>query len=366
MSAQSPGSPDTRPFLVRHRALRWLAPLGVVGVVAVTAAALVSSKGESATLTDTTPAALLADVNTSPATGFSGTVVAQLSLGLPTLPGATGADDASMTSLLSGSHTLRVWYGGPQRQRVALLGTTAETDVFHDGTQLWQWDSNDHVATHLTLPPPRSGRDHESLPTDVTSLAPAEIANRALAALDPTTVVTVGSDRVVADRSAYDLVLTPRTRATRVGSVHIAVDGATKVPLAVQVYARGADKPAVDVAFSDISFRTPSASHFSFTPPPGVRVVERSVPSALGASALRSQPTVIGTGWSAIVQTHLPSGRASMPDLPWPALPHVSGSWGSGRLLDAALGCALVTDDGRVFVGAVDPAALYSAAATHR
>jgi hypothetical protein len=42
-------------------------------------------------------------------------------------------------------------------------------------------------------------------------------------------------------------------------------------------------------------------------------------------------------------------------------LPKVSGSWGSGRLLQGTLFSALVTNDGRVAVGAVPPAQLYAA-----
>ena len=41
-------------------------------------------------------------------------------------------------------------------------------------------------------------------------------------------------------------------------------------------------------------------------------------------------------------------------------------AWGSGRLLDSKLVSILITDDGRVFAGAVDPSALYAAAATHK
>jgi hypothetical protein len=43
------------------------------------------------------------------------------------------------------------------------------------------------------------------------------------------------------------------------------------------------------------------------------------------------------------------------------ALPTVHGSWGSGHLLRGSLFSALLTDDGRVAVGAVAPQALYSA-----
>jgi len=41
----------------------------------------------------------------------------------------------------------------------------------------------------------------------------------------------------------------------------------------------------------------------------------------------------------------------------------VSGAWGSGRLLRTSLVSALITDNGRMFVGAVQPSVLYAAAA---
>ena len=44
-------------------------------------------------------------------------------------------------------------------------------------------------------------------------------------------------------------------------------------------------------------------------------------------------------------------------------LPTVSGAWGSGHLLRGTLFSALLTDDGRVAVGAVAPEALYAALA---
>ena len=41
---------------------------------------------------------------------------------------------------------------------------------------------------------------------------------------------------------------------------------------------------------------------------------------------------------------------------------HVSGSWGSGRLLRTTLVSVLVTSSGRVLIGAVTPDVLYRAA----
>ena len=47
-------------------------------------------------------------------------------------------------------------------------------------------------------------------------------------------------------------------------------------------------------------------------------------------------------------------------------LPTVRGSWGTGRLLSTRLLSVLITNDGRVFAGAVAPSALYAAAASHK
>jgi outer membrane lipoprotein-sorting protein len=347
--------------------------VGVVGVASLAATGMFKMGASPAALPQTTPARLIAAIQSSDASGFSGTVVSHLSLGLPDLPtlGDTGAG-TSFTSLLTGSHTLQVWYGGPDKQRIALLGATDETDLFHSGRNLWEWSSADKLAVHSVLP---AGAKREHQPLDdpaeaATTLTPDALARSAIAALDPTTTVAVTDDHVVADRAAYALVLTPRTSATKVGSVHISIDGATKVPLGVQVYARGATSPAIDVAFTSIRFAQPSDRNFTFTPPPGARVRESQpepattpAPHQKGAAA-RTGVQVTGSGWSRVVSVdgaatsldQLAGGAASK------ALTPVSGTWGTGRLLDSALMSVLITSDGRVIAGAVQPAQLYPAA----
>jgi outer membrane lipoprotein-sorting protein len=339
----------------------------VAGVTALVAGGVFNAQASSEQLPELTPTALLADVQTAGVPGFSGTVVARMSLGLPELPALGGGNTggASTASLLSGSHTMRCWYGGADRQRVALLGTTDETDVFRNGRDVWQWDSDEHVATHIMLPPERASHP-DATPT--TQLTPQQLAKRALAAIDPSTEVTVEHDRRIADRSAYELVLTPRDAATRVGSVRIAVAGSTKMPLGVQVFARGKSSAAIDVSFSHVTFKMPSASNFRFTPPPGATVHQgmQGVAPAHRAEGSGSVAT-FGAGWTAIAEYH--ADRAEIDKVAGPLLGRltaVHGDWGRGRLLDSALVSVLVTDDGRVFAGSVDPSALYAAATAHK
>jgi outer membrane lipoprotein-sorting protein len=353
----------------QHRALRWLLPACVAGVTALAAGGVFNAQASSGPLPELSPTALLADVQTADVPGMSGTIVAQMSLGLPELPAMGGnGGRASVGSLLSGSHTMRFWYGGPDRQRVALLGTTDETDVFHNGRDVWQWDSDEHVATHTVLP--AGQRVPEQHPA-IGEITPQQAAKRALAAIDPSTRVTVAHDGRVADRPAYELVLSPRDSATRVDSVRIAVDGSTKMPLGVQVFARGKSSPAIDVSFSHVSFKTPSASNFDFTPPPGATVRRGLPPSEhaehRAAAAHLGARKTIGSGWTAIVEYQ--STPAQIRQVAGPLVDRlraVHGGWGNGRLLDSTLFSVLVTDDGRVFVGTVEPSALYAAATTHK
>lgn len=361
--------------------MRWLAPVGVMGVAALAATGAFKAGATSESLPQTTPAALIAAVQTSEVDGFSGTVVSRFALGLPELPSIGGTSEGSTTlpSLLAGSHTLQIWYGGPERQRVALLGETDETDVFHNGRDLWQWSSADRVARHAVLPARTARPAATPVPSaPAASLTPVEVGRSALAALDPTTRVVMKPNRTVADRSAYELILTPRTDATKIGSVHIAIDGHTKVPLAVQIYARGASAPAVDIAFTTIRFGRQASRNFVFSPPPGAAVrkfgpakpttappVRATPPPVHGSVTPRKVVARTGSGWSTVIG--LRPGSAAVANLTsgpvLKALQPVSGAWGKGRLLDAALLSVLITDDGRVFAGAVPPSALYAAAA---
>jgi outer membrane lipoprotein-sorting protein len=344
------------PVVQRHPALRWLAPALLLGVVA----AVVSTA-----LDEVTPAALVTAVQHSSHAGFSGTVVSQLSLGLPalpTVPGWSGAGAAtSFSSLLAGSHTLQVWNGGARRQRVALLGPSGETDLFRNGNELWRWNSASGVAQHIVLPDGSAGQYPQHLPA---ALTPGALAIGALRALDARTALVLAPEVTVADRAAYQLVLTPRSAATKIGAVRVAVDGLTKVPLGVQVYAKGSDSPAIDVAYTSIRFDVPAERNFSFVPPPNATIDEVHGSGAL-QSPVSALPTASGRGWAAVLR--LPDGARGVDAATnvgaFRDLDAVSGHWGRGRLVQSDLLSLLVTHDGRVFAGAVQPGRLYAAAA---
>ena len=370
-------------LLHRRPALRWLVPLLLalgltVGITGV--AALSANAGDK--LAPRSASRLLVDVQKAQVHGLSGTIVQNADLGLPSLPGVGGAGSSDLSSMISGSHTLRLWYAGPNRVRLSLLGTLGESDVVRNGTDLWTWSSKDKSATHRTVPPTASTAPGL---TGATPVSPQQAADEALKAITPSTSVTTDGTATVAGRSAYELLLTPGDPGSLVGSVRIAIDAKTRVPTRVQVFAKGAGSPAVEVGFTSFDPTTPSSSVFRFNPPPGTKVTQAGTTSSTGGATGGRAPTlpgtqagqardrsaaprVVGEGWTAVVTGKAPlttSGGTSNPagslGSMLKALPRVRGGWGSGHLLSSALFSAVITDDGRFAVGAVPPGTLYAA-----
>jgi outer membrane lipoprotein-sorting protein len=372
--------------LPRSRALRWSVPALLAGGVAVAATGVITA-GASPPLPPRTAAQLLADLQRADVPGMSGTVVQNADLGLPEIPSngpgssPSGSTAAQLTGLLAGSHTLRLWVSGPDKERVALLSNLGETDVIHNGRDVWLWDSSSNKATHVVLPPGETGarRRGQELPAQV-GLTPDQAAARALAAIDPTTAVSTDGTASVAGRAAYELVLRPKDTRSMVGQIRLAIDARTHIPLRVQVFGRTAGaKPGLEVGFTRISFDQPGAEHFVFHQPPGGTTDTHVLAgggdlsgTVLGlpdrAEAHAAGAKVVGTGWTAVVvQDGVFIGGGGTDSGPLgplaQRLPRVSGSWGTGRLLTGKLFSALFTDDGRVLAGAVSPDLLYAAAA---
>jgi len=387
------------------RRARWAVPAGAVAVVAaVTAGSMATTAAASPVLPARSPAQLLSALASHAATPpqLSGTVVESAALGIPQLPGQQ--DPSSPLSMLSGSHTIRLWYSDPAHFRLALPVPLGETDVIRNGGTGWVWQSSSDSVQRIMLPAgghasPVTGAG--SLPA---SLTPQQAAQRLLAAAGPTTSVTSGPTTTVAGQDAYQLVVAPKDSRSLVGRVVVELDAQHPgVVLGVQVFARGAASPAFQTGFTSITFAAPPASTFAFTPPEGasVHTVTPGHPAGWTGTAPASRPavsgaTVSGKGWLAVAV--LPSsvlsavqhgnaagalGQAAQSAAGGPgsgggvdaagilaallrsATP-VSGAWGSGRLVTTSLVSILITSNGHVLIGAVAPSVLYGTAAQLR
>jgi outer membrane lipoprotein-sorting protein len=334
--------------------LNWMPAVAVPAVIAVGVLAVPLQAGASTDLPDRTPREVLELVAGSTVDTFSGTLEQTSDLGLPELPSTGDAETgaaADALDLLAGSHTVRVYQNGPDQRRVQVQDPLSERNLIQNGSDVWLYDSADRTAVHTELP-----ADADMSVSPERSHTPGELADTFLNEVAPTTIVGLGDNTEVAGRGAYELELTPNTDDTLVGSVAIAVDSETGLPLRVTVTAADATEPAISVAFTSLSLDAPAADLFSFTPPADATVTEKTLPAKPDAATARpeadpSGATVIGTGWDAVVAVPADaSGRAVAAS---PLYSQLTEAVDGGRAVSTTLLSVLITDDGRVFAGAV-------------
>ncbi|MEU7043936.1 DUF2092 domain-containing protein [Streptomyces varsoviensis] len=338
--------------------------------------------------------------------------------------GSDASPQSKLTELAAGTHTLRVAADGPDKQRLSIEEKAAEYSLIHNGDQLWGYDSASNSAYHATVPkdaaPKRSDAakgQSKDLAKGLQNASPQELAKQALGAVDGSTSVSVDGTAKVAGRDAYQLSVKPKQSGSTIESVRIAVDAKNGVPLKVTVNAKSGGKPVVDAGFTKVDFGKPAASTFDFTPPKGAKVTEAKDAKAdaerkggsdlftgkgkgkgdsngIGAGQAEdwaksfgggakgdSEVNVTGKGWASIAEISMPkgstpgksgqngetgkTGKGSGDDasgLMDSFGTKVSGKFGSGHVFSTRLVNALLTDDGKLYVGAVDKDALVNAA----
>ncbi|MFE9767795.1 outer membrane lipoprotein carrier protein LolA [Streptomyces sp. NPDC005808] len=378
----------------RRKAARYVVPVAVMGVAAATIG-LVPALADSGDpdLPKISAQQLIEKIAKSDVEQLSGTVKISTDLGLPDLgglessfasgavqgggSGGSSADPSSkLLELATGTHTLRVAADGPDKAKVSLLDSASEYSVIHNGTDLWGYDSKSNEVYHSTAP--KSGTEKGQADVPAT---PQELADEALKAVDDTTSVTVDGTAQVAGRDAYKLLIKPKQSGTTVGAITIAVDSKTGLPLKFTLTPASGGAAVVDAGFTKVDFSKPAASTFDFTPPKGAKVTEGDDVKAPESSQKSEEDLskgleglkTIGEGWNAIAEfdtggkggAGVPSGSSGNSDVDGflnSLGDQVTGEFGSGTVFSTRLVNALITDDGKVYAGAVTKDALVKAA----
>ncbi|MFF1254710.1 hypothetical protein ACFVYC_19730 [Pseudarthrobacter sp. NPDC058329] len=401
-------------ILVRRGAnrawLRWAPAVVVPAVIAAGAVVGTLPARAGDPLPEKTAAEVIALLAGHRTHTFSGTIEQSSELGLPDLPAtgptsgpASAGGAASVMEFLTGEHTARVFMDGKTKSRVQVVDRLAERDIIRRDNDVWFYSSKDNSAAHLILPahatdlplpqPPLTDPGNTGMPPldkpqadTAVPRTPQELAEKFLAAADRSTAVTVGPDVEAAGRPAYNLLLEPRSGATLVGKVAIAVDSGSGMPLSVEVTARGAAQPAFRAGFTSLSLEAPDEALFNFVPPPGSTVEELHVrhperwPSGPGfpanpgthatpddkAGSIKDKirPYLTGAGWETVVEVPAEAGAATAANTLLarnPLLAQAAVVVPGGRLLSTTLFNVLLTDDGRIFAGMVPPERLQAA-----
>ncbi|MFD7206033.1 outer membrane lipoprotein carrier protein LolA [Streptomyces sp. NPDC059893] len=399
----------------RRKATRYVVPVAVVGVAAATIG-LVPALADSGNpdLPKISAQQLIEKIAKSDVQQMSGTVKISTDLGLPSLggmaggfaPGAGGSSDgkagssadpqSKLMELASGTHTLRIAADGSDRHKLSVLDAAAEYSVIHNGDEVWAYDSASNEAYHAkdAAAGDRAAKHREGETPKGVPATPKELADEVLKASGKTTSISVEGTSQVAGRDAYKLLVKPKQAGSTVGGITISVDAKTGVPLKFTLTPAGGGKAVVDAGFTKVDFSKPAASTFDFTPPKGTKVTEgddlkagdkshapKDMPKDMPKELRDAQGggmkdlKVIGEGWTSIAELKLPGGQglptggSASGDVPPEAQKfmdalgdHVTGKFGSGTVFSTRLVNALITDDGKVYAGAVTKDALVKAA----
>ncbi|MFF3333313.1 outer membrane lipoprotein carrier protein LolA [Streptomyces sp. NPDC002888] len=385
----------------RRKAARYVVPVAVMGVAAATIG-LVPALADSGDpdLPKVSAQQLIEKIAQSDVQQLSGTVKISTDLGLPDLGGlesgllsgatrsgegdGSSADpSAKLTELASGTHTLRVAADGPERQKLSLLENAAEYSLIHNGKDVWGYDSKSNEVYHGTASESaeKNGKSDKSEKREDVPATPKDLTEEALKSVDDTTSVTVDGTVHVAGRDAYKLLIKPKQSGTTVGAISVAVDAKTGLPLKFTLTPASGGAAVVDAGFTQVSFSKPAASTFDFAPPKGAKVTEdenadhadrgqRSPKSEKDLGKELDGLKTLGEGWNSVATfdtggESVPSGAEAGGDLGGflgSLGDQVSGKFGKGTVFSTRLVNALITDDGKVYVGAVTKDALVKAA----
>ncbi|MET0692789.1 MAG: hypothetical protein ABWY56_02605 [Propionibacteriaceae bacterium] len=248
---------------------RWL-------VVLLTAAALVvvplAVSARPVSRSTVTAEALAERVQRSASIGWSGSVQTAGTLGLP-----DSDSFANLADLLGESNSLRVWWRGSDDWRVDRIRSTGETDLFRQRGVSVRWVFESETATVAPVSTIR-------LP-DASDLLPPSLARSMLQGVRADELSRL-PDRRIAGIEAPGLRLSPNQTGSTIGHVDVWADEATGLPLRVEVFGRGEQRPVLTTAVQDLDLSTPPEATTDFLAPAGITVnYEDSVDVAASANA---------------------------------------------------------------------------------
>jgi hypothetical protein len=248
---------------------RWL-------VVLLTAAALVGTpimiRARPAAPSDASPPQLAERIRNSGGTGWSGFVESSGVLEVP-----DSDSFANLAHLLGESNDLRVWWRSADDWRVDRIRSTGEADLFRQGEYTIRWVFESETATISPVSKIRLPDASDLLPPTLARSMLQGAHNDELTPLPP---------RRVAGIDAAGLRLVPAESAASVGHVDVWADAKSGLPLQVELYGVGEQRPVMHTAFRELRLEVPAAETTRFGRADGIEInYEDSVDVAAAANA---------------------------------------------------------------------------------
>jgi outer membrane lipoprotein-sorting protein len=181
--------------------------------------------------------------------------------------------------ILSGA-TGRLWISNDGRMRLELQSDSGQdAQVLVSKSGFWIYDPSSNTEYRGTLPADsHKGKQADKIPSI------AQIQQRINELIQHANLSgAIPSD--VAGQAAYTVRVSPKHDGGLLGSAELAWDATRGVPLRFAIYARGQDKPVIQLKVTDISYGKVPASDFAVSPPPGAKVVTVNVPTGKAEAA---------------------------------------------------------------------------------
>jgi hypothetical protein len=258
-----------RPPTVAAVTVRWLVVLIAAAALVVTPLAV---QARPAAPSEVSAADLVTRVQGSGAVAWSGSVESAGSLQVP-----DSDSFANLAQLLGEQNDLRVWWRSVDDWRVDRIRSSGESDLFRNGGTSIRWVFESETATFAPVSRIR-------LP-DASDLLPPTLGRSLLQGARADELVRLPTRRL-ADMDAPGVRLTPRESASTIGHVDLWAEPETGLPLRVELYGVGDERPVVSTALVDLDLETPDQATTRFTAPGDVTVnYDESVDIAAAANA---------------------------------------------------------------------------------
>ena len=249
--------------------VRWLVVLVAAAALVVTPIAV---RARPTAPSDVTAADLVARIQRSGGVAWSGSVQSAGSLQVP-----DSDSFANLAQLLGEQNDLRVWWRSADDWRVDRIRSTGEADLFRSGSTSMRWVFESETATIAPVSQVR-------LP-DASDLLPPTLGRSLLQGAREDEVARLPTRRV-AGVDAPGVRLTPREAATTIGHVDLWAEPATGLPLRVELYGLGDQRPVLSTTLVELDLETPDPATTRFSPPASATVnYDESVDVAAAANA---------------------------------------------------------------------------------
>ena len=327
-----------------------------------------------------TPGSLEQRILGSQKLSFDGYAESDATFGLPSFPAFS-----DVVNLLDGVTRMRVWQASTDHWRVDTLSDAGERDTYQAGANEFIWDSGAQLLTAIY------GRQAVRLPR-AADLVPSALAVRIILQAGPGAHLSTLPSRRVAGQAAAGLAIRPASSRATIGQVDIWAEPDTGLPLLVDVFSRGAARPALETQFLQVGLwrpdpavltpqRGPGTGFTSTTPANFAGVLQNLddevLPSRLGGLERQPSPPQFGeigvygsgladfavltfrrgTGYQ-LLEDALSAGATPLTD------PNGEGAVASAPLLNLVVMHPYRSPDTFLLVGLVSKATLQQAAST--